>query len=136
MKTIKEILVLLVAYSLAIFILKLYIVESTKFRNGTVDITNSYIWVHRMIQAESNNRSEIVVLDSNSKLSFGCAQFQEETFMWQVKKFNLLPGAEIQEYKNMIRDCSFQRLLARTMVEHNPANIDHWRNTVKRIGTL
>lgn len=102
--------------------------------SGFVSMTSTQIWVHRMIQAESNNRSEIVVFDSNHQLSYSCGQFQRQTFEYQVKKYNLLPEAEPREYLNFIRDCTFQRELARNMIEDNPANADHWRNTTKKIG--
>lgn len=101
--------------------------------SGFVNQTNTQVWVHRMIQAESNNRSEIVVFDSNHRISYGCAQFQRETFEEQVRRHNLLPDAEPKEYLNFIRDCTFQRHLSQTMIDHNPENYRHWLNTSKKI---
>ena len=136
MKNIYEVIcvsiALLLTTILSSFIIRLSF--SAVSPSAFVDQTNVQIWVHRMIQAESNNRSEIVIFDSNHRISYSCAQFQRDTFEEQVRIHNLLPEAEPREYLNFIRDCGFQRLLSQKMIEKNPENYRHWLNTSKKIG--
>lgn len=73
-------------------------------------------------------------LDNNNEYSYSCLQFQEQTFIWKVKDYNLLPAAEDGEILNLIYDCDFQKKLARLMFENEPDAWKHWRTSVEKRG--
>lgn len=93
-------------------------------------------WIDKLEWYESQNNEDIIIIDTNGKKSFGCLQFQKETFIRQVKKYNILPKAEEQEIMNLILDCKLQKKLAFEMIKHNPDNWKHWRTSVvkKKLG--
>ncbi len=94
------------------------------------------IWLEKLAKKESRGRSNIKILDVNNRHSYGCLQFQMETFKGYSKKYDLLPEAEDKEFENMIYDCNFQKLLARKMIEERYDNWRHWYNSVnsKHVG--
>lgn len=69
-------------------------------------------------------------IDSNGLYSYGCFQFQEETFREQVRKYNLAPYADYGEIMNFIYDCDFQKRLTKIMLEDNYQNYLHWKTSV------
>lgn len=73
-------------------------------------------WLDRLQWDESNKTPLLVILDSNNKYSYGCLQFQMETWNHYSKKFSI---------KTEIMDCQGQRKLARLMVE---SDYGAWRN--------
>lgn len=89
-------------------------------------------WINKLATYE--NCSIEGIRDNNGLKSFSCLCFQEETFIRQVKKYNLLPYAEDKEILNMIGNCDFQKELAYKMIKDNPENIWHWKTSVKKIG--
>lgn len=91
-------------------------------------------WIDALSQAESSGRSYITIVDSNGKLSRGCLQFQDDTLIRFGRKFGLWPAAEDSEMPNFAYDCSEAKKLARLMIEDNPRNATHWKNSLKKIG--
>ena len=91
-------------------------------------------WLDRLKQQESGGVEHIKHLDSNNKYSFGCYQFQVETFVSYTKRYNLLPESEDAEIENWIYDCTYQRKLAKEMINDNYDNWKHWRTSTGKVG--
>lgn len=92
-------------------------------------------WIDKLAFCESGNRSDIVILDTNGRYSYGCLQFQEATFRQYVARYNMLPHATHDEVMNLIFNCDFQKKLAHKMLEENYKNWRHWYNcSTKKIG--
>jgi len=90
-------------------------------------------WIDKLSIVESGGRPGIKILDSNNKYSYGCMQFQMDTFRSYVRKYDLLPEAEDLELENWIYDCEFQKYLAHRMISEDPRNINHWKNSLPKI---
>ncbi len=91
-------------------------------------------WIDSLVAKESEGKSHIKILDHNDRYSYGCLQFQMETFESYIKRYDLLPHAEDSELENMIYDCDFQKLLTRKMIEEDPENWRHWYTSVAKRG--
>lgn len=89
------------------------------------------IWLDGLAWYESQNHADIKHLDSNNRYSYGCLQFQMETFSSYIKRYGLLPNAEEGEYANWIYDCDFQRDLAKRMLAEDRNNWQHWYTSVE-----
>ena len=87
-------------------------------------------WIENLVEYESNGSSTVKVLDWNGKYSYGCLQFQEQTFLGFTKGLKTLPNATDEEIMNFIYDCEYQKLLAFKMIETNYDNWRHWRYSV------
>lgn len=83
------------------------------------------LWINKLVQAESNGREDVVILDVNGKYSHGCLQFQQGTFNSYAQRYGL---------EGNIMDCDLQKTLARKMIEENINNWKHWFNSTKKIG--
>lgn len=82
-------------------------------------------WINKLSFAESTNRENIVIVDSNGKNSYGCLQFQKATFVAYSKKHKI---------KGDIMSCKTQKELAMSMIKENHNNWRHWFNSTKKIG--
>lgn len=74
-------------------------------------------------------------LDDNDAYSYGCHQYQWNTFRNLVKKYKLLPHAEEHEYMNMIYDCEFQKVVTRVAIDNESKAVIKgmwWTTIVKR----
>lgn len=91
-------------------------------------------WINILVQQESSGRTNIKILDNNHKYSYGCLQFQKQTFVGYAKSLNMLPETEDNEIENFIYDCEYAKLLAEKMIENNYDNWKHWKNSVDKIG--
>lgn len=83
------------------------------------------LWIDRLALKESEGKTHIKILDHNNRYSYGCLQFQMQTFKSYIRKYNLLQDTEDAELENMIYDCDFQKTLAKIMIEDDYSN---WRN--------
>lgn len=83
------------------------------------------LYIERLEFAESSGREDIVIIDTNGKKSYGCLQFQEETFARSAKKYHV---------DSPILDCAAQRFLAREILLHEPHGASNWATSVARIG--
>ncbi len=94
------------------------------------------IWLDKLAAKESEGRSHIKILDHNNRYSYGCLQFQMETFRSYTRKYDLLLNTEDSELENMIYDCDFQKTLARKMIEDDRSNWRNWYTSVsvKKLG--
>lgn len=90
-------------------------------------------WLDRLSNCESGGRSQITILDSNNKYSYGEFQFQLETFMKYGKQYGILPD----EFTNnegllIIHNSSVQRAIAQHMIDDGLTY--HWKNCVRKLG--
>jgi hypothetical protein len=74
------------------------------------------------------------ILDTNNKYSYGPWMWQKSTFIEGVKKYNLLPYAETEEYMNFIYDYDFGKHMARRMIEDGESW--RWANCVAKLGPI
>lgn len=86
------------------------------------------LWVYNLAELESDDREDIVILDSNGKYSYSCLMFQMGTWTAQGEKYNVTTTEE------NIMDCKLQKQLAFLMIKDNPNNWRHWYNTVTKLG--
>jgi len=89
------------------------------------------LWLDRLALKESQGKTHVKILDHNNRYSYGCLQFQMQTFESYVQKYNLLPDTESAELENMIYDCDFQKILAKKMIEDDYTNWRNWYTSAK-----
>lgn len=97
----------------------------TEPRGTTVSMSS---WMALLQSKESGSLSDpdhAKILDTNGKFSYGCLQFQMQTF----KSFSSLYGMEGDIY-----DCQFQHSLARRMLADKYSYWKQWYNSVLVIG--
>lgn len=94
-----------------------------------------YTWLDALEEYEclgcGENYSRV---DVNGLRSYGCLQFQEQTFKAFVRRYDLLPYAETAEIMNMIYDCDFQKIVAHRMIQENDDAWSHWYTSVELRG--
>ncbi len=59
---------------------------------GAITPSSQDLWITSLSQCESQQRSDITVLDTNNKFSYGLLQFQLATFMKFGKIYEVLPN--------------------------------------------
>jgi hypothetical protein len=92
-------------------------------------------WVDGLAEKECKDCPPLFKrIDDNGKYSYSCLQYQEATFVADVKYYDLLPYAEDQEIMNWIYDCQFQKQLAVVTILDNPKYASKWRTTVEDRG--
>ncbi|GEM_PF-3221734 len=91
-------------------------------------------WIEKLIALESEGKSNIKVLDWNGLHSFGCLQFQMDTFEEYGLKYKLLSPDD--DLDKLIYDCDLQKEITRRMILENPGNWKKWYMsvTVKGLG--
>lgn len=87
-------------------------------------------WLNKLVNKESEGREHIKILDHNNRFSYGCLQFQMETFISYARHYDLLENTEDGEMENVIYDCNLQKKLARLMIEEDYGNWRHWYTSV------
>ncbi len=87
------------------------------------------LWLEKLIVLESNGRKNIKILDHNGEHSFGCLQFQKETFEEFGLKYKLI--APDDEITDLLYDCQLQKEIAKKMIEDNYNNWRRWYTSVK-----
>jgi hypothetical protein len=92
-------------------------------------------WVEGLVDKECKNCPPLFKrIDDNGKYSYSCLQYQEATFVADVKHYKLLPNAEDQEIMNFIYDCPFQKQLAVVTILDNAWYASRWKTTVEDRG--
>lgn len=121
------------------------IVRQTSQPNAIISSATSYIgipehisltfsspldlWIEKLILLESEGKRGIKILDHNGEYSFGCLQFQKETFEEFGLKYNLIiPDAKLDD---LLYNCDLQKEMAKKMIEDNYNNWRHWYTSVK-----
>ena len=90
-------------------------------------------WIQKLIRRESNGDAQMKIIDSNGRYSYGCLQFQLETFKSYVIKYELLDaGSSDDFYRSKIFDCNLQKQLARWMIAEDYENWRHWWTSVRK----
>lgn len=90
-------------------------------------------WIEKLSMCESRGRSNIKILDSNNKYSYGELQFQLDTFIYFGKKYDILPDEFTRkESLLLIHNSGVQKAIAREMLDDGLSY--HWLNCVKKIG--
>ena len=89
-------------------------------------------WIKKLIVFESDGRSNIKVLDHNGLHSFGCLQFQMDTFEEFGLRYGLISPDDDTE--KLIYDCTLQKELAKRMIQENPNNWRRWYTSVIKKG--
>ena len=91
------------------------------------------LWLDRLADFECQNCPDnFRHLDKNNLYSYGCLQFQKNTFYAEVRRYKLLPFTEDAELMNWIYDCQFQKSLARYMIQAGgfASARSHWYTSV------
>mgnify|MGYP001568270099 CR=1 FL=1 len=91
-------------------------------------------WIEKLIAFESNGKKNIKILDHNGEHSFGCLQFQKETFEEFGMKYQLI--AINDDTEKLIYNCELQKEIAKAMIKENYSNWRHWYTSVmiKKLG--
>lgn len=82
-----------------------------------------------MIKQESGGNPYAVNLGDikhTGEPSIGCLQYQPKTWVEQIKKYNLLPNAEENEYMNYINDCELQQRLTWLILKNEKEGWKRW----------
>lgn len=86
-------------------------------------------WLYELEEYESQHRHDIKHLDINDKYSYGCLQFQMETFVWAGMKYGLF--ASRSDAEGRIMECSTQHALALAMLKADPLAWRNWYYSVE-----
>lgn len=90
-------------------------------------------WINQLSLCESGGKSDITVLDTNNKYSYGEFQFQLGTFMGYGKQYGILPQSLTdEEGLLLIHNPYIQRALATMMLDNGLSY--HWKNCSQSIG--
>lgn len=87
-------------------------------------------WIDKLAIKESEGKTHIKILDHNNRYSYGCLQFQMETFKAYTARYDMLKGASDNDFEESIYDCDLQKSLARKMIEEDYGNWRHWYTSV------
>ena len=93
--------------------------------NAVIKDAQLAIWIDRLMMLESEGREDIVIVDTNGRLSKGCLQFQDATFNSYAKRYGI---------EGEIMNCGDQKKLATLMIQENPRNARHWYTSVFKRG--
>lgn len=93
-------------------------------------------WIDSLIQLESRGNDRIKILDVNGRYSYGCLQFQMDTFWRYGTKYNILTNADEDNLGTLIYNCDIQKTIAKAMIDENRSNWRHWYTSVtkKKLG--
>lgn len=86
-------------------------------------------WLYALEGYESRHRHDIKILDVNDRYSYGCLQFQMETFVWAGMKYGLF--ASRSDAEAQIIDCPTQHALALAMLKGERKAWRHWYTSVE-----
>lgn len=101
--------------------------ESPQLSSGELYNLALQQWVNKVIEKESQGRWDIVIVDTNGKLSKGCLQFQDGTWKSYTKKYGI-DGSPL--------NCDTAKKVAIAMINDNHNLWKSWYTTVvkKRVG--
>lgn len=89
-------------------------------------------WLDKLVQLESDGKENLKILDVNGRYSYGCLQFQEQTFRSYASSYGLFDREDSVE--PAIYSCALQKKIAKKMFEDDPGNWRHWYTSVKKRG--
>ncbi len=91
-------------------------------------------WIDDLVQAESEGKTHIKILDVNGYYSYGCLQFQKWTFIHYGLQYNVLTEDDLPNVGKLIYDCNLQKQLAKLMITDHYRNWRQWYNSTKKLG--
>lgn len=86
------------------------------------------VWIDKLIDLESEGKTNLKILDLNGLHSFGCLQFQMGTFREFGLKYKFF--SEDDDLNKLIFDCKLQKEIAQRMIRDNPENWKKWYTSV------
>lgn len=89
------------------------------------------LWIEDLAQLESRGEEHIRILDVNGRYSYGCLQFQLDTFRRFGVKYGLVTDGDNESLRALIYDCDLQKAIAKAMIQDNQANWRHWYTSVR-----
>ncbi len=99
--------------------------ESPKLSNEELYNIALERWVDKVIEKESQGRWDVVIVDTNGKLSSGCLQFQHGTWNSYTKKYGI-SGSPL--------NCDTSKKVAIAMIKDNHNLWRSWYTTVVKKG--
>lgn len=91
------------------------------------------VYLHALQFCESSGRTDIKIMDSNNKHSYGGLMFQMSTFLSQGKKYELIAGSTTAvQGEKMIYDIELQEAIAHRMLEDGGER--NWYTCTKKLG--
>lgn len=92
------------------------------------------MWLHSLEWCESSGRTDIRILDTNDKYSYGALQFQFETFKGFGKGYGIIPESFTDsQVLSIIKDIDTQEAIAHQMLLRGLSG--HWLNCSNKIGS-
>ncbi len=93
-------------------------------------------WIEDLIQLESRGQEKLKILDVNGRYSYGCLQFQMNTFWNYGTKYGFLSDGDEDNLGILIYSCELQKEIAKAMIQERPGNWRHWYTSVakKKLG--
>lgn len=85
-------------------------------------------WINKLVDLESEGKSNLKILDLNGLYSYGCLQFQMGTFVGYGLKYKLLSPDD--DFGKLIYDCDLQKSIAKRIILENPGNWRKWYTSV------
>jgi hypothetical protein len=91
-------------------------------------------WIDSLEYAESRDsgNAHLKILDHNHKYSYGCLQFQAETFLLYGKLYGLV-ASDTETIQPLIYNCAIQKELAADMIQGNYENWRQWYNSATKV---
>lgn len=86
------------------------------------------LWLKKLAYLESEGRDNLKVLDLNGLHSFGCLQFQMDTFREFGLRYGLI--SEDDNLEKVIYDCALQKKIAKEMLRENYGYWRKWYTSV------
>lgn len=91
--------------------------------------------MEKLSLCESNNREDVVIVDTNGYRSYGKFMFQLATFRQFAEQYELITkGLTNDELRPLLLDGELQSKLVYEMLENDPTAIGHWRNCANKHG--
>jgi hypothetical protein len=86
------------------------------------------LWLEKLAQLESHGQEHIKIMDVNGRYSYGCLQFQAQTFRNFGAKYGLVSlNANIEA---TIYDCTLQKAIAKHMIKDDYILWQSWYTSV------
>ncbi len=102
--------------------------QDSKTITAFESLTPLGVWIDKLIDLESEGKTNLKILDLNGLHSFGCLQFQMGTFREFGLRYKLF--TEDDDLNKLIFDCELQKEIAKRMIRENPENWKKWYTSV------
>jgi hypothetical protein len=109
--------------------------RGNEIKSTTTPLTHKQeLWLFALEWCESRGDTNIKIIDSNNKFSYGAFQFQMDTFLMYGKKYGILSEEITPEMaeNGLIYDYDIQKTIARKMIEDGLGY--HWKICYQKLG--